>query len=67
MREELRKEAQKDLNRELYQAMLEEATEIIKQVASFERTDQLKGHNIIAACKQFLNPRIFHEDTFTAD
>lgn len=67
MKEQLRKEVQKDLNRELYQAQLEEATEIIKLVASFERTDQLKGHDIMAACKRFLNPRIFHEDTFTAD
>ena len=62
-----KREVEKDLNRELYQAMLEEATEIIKQVASFDRTDQLKGHDIMVACKQFLNPRIYEEDTFTKE
>lgn len=62
-----KREVEQDLNRELYQAMLEEATEIIKQVASFDRTDQLKGHDIMAACQQFLNPRIYEEDTFTEE
>ena len=60
-------EQEKDLNREYFEKMLEEATEIIKQVASFDRTDQLAGHDIIAASKKFLNPRTFKEDTFTSE
>jgi len=59
-----KRNAEKRLNDELNAAMLEEAVGIIRQVAAFERTDQLKGHSIMAACKQFLNPRIFHEKKF---
>lgn len=62
--DKLRKLLERDLHREYLEAQLSDAIEIIKQVAAFERTDQLKGHDIMAACNKFLNPLIFKEDNF---